>query len=283
MDAHGVQVFHVAHRDAVVVLVSHHLVLQLLPTLQGLVDDHLGAVDQSHRHQLPKLVLVVGEAAAQPAKGECGPHQHRVANLLCGMDCFRHRPAAAALGDPLAAGVHHLAEEVAVLRLDDGLDGGAQHLHVEAIKDPLLVEPARAVQGRLAAEGHEDAVRALPVDDLGHELRGHRQEVNAVRHARRGLNGGDVRVDQHGHDAGLLQGLQRLAARVIELSCLADRQTAGAQHQHLAIAQRQGVRDGRHGRGGGLCDELQELLEKEVRVHGPAAGLGVELDGEPGP
>lgn len=33
VDAHRVKVLHVTHRDAVVVLVAHHFILQLLPPL----------------------------------------------------------------------------------------------------------------------------------------------------------------------------------------------------------------------------------------------------------
>mmetsp|Transcript_53712 Transcript_53712/g.150040 ORF Transcript_53712/g.150040 Transcript_53712/m.150040 type:complete len:338 (-) Transcript_53712:1913-2926(-) len=44
VDAHRVEILHVAHRDAVVVRVPHHLVLELLPALQTLVHDHLRAV-----------------------------------------------------------------------------------------------------------------------------------------------------------------------------------------------------------------------------------------------
>mmetsp|Transcript_71718 Transcript_71718/g.154842 ORF Transcript_71718/g.154842 Transcript_71718/m.154842 type:complete len:1117 (-) Transcript_71718:111-3461(-) len=55
VDAHGVEVLHVAHRDAVVVRVAHHLVLQLLPALQALVDDDLRAVHEGLGHELLQL------------------------------------------------------------------------------------------------------------------------------------------------------------------------------------------------------------------------------------
>ena len=42
MDSHGVKILHIADSDAVIVLVTHHLILQLLPTLQTFVDDYLG-------------------------------------------------------------------------------------------------------------------------------------------------------------------------------------------------------------------------------------------------
>ena len=42
VDAHRVEVLHVADGDAVVAPVAHHLVLDLLPAAQALLDQHLG-------------------------------------------------------------------------------------------------------------------------------------------------------------------------------------------------------------------------------------------------
>mmetsp|Transcript_26885 Transcript_26885/g.61267 ORF Transcript_26885/g.61267 Transcript_26885/m.61267 type:complete len:685 (+) Transcript_26885:1043-3097(+) len=74
VDAHRVEVLHVADRDAVVVGVTDHLVLKLLPTLQALVDNDLWAVHQGGLHQSPQLRVVVGKAAAQATQGESRAH-----------------------------------------------------------------------------------------------------------------------------------------------------------------------------------------------------------------
>ena len=42
MDAEGVEVLHVADGDTVVVLIAYHLVLNLLPALERLLDQYLG-------------------------------------------------------------------------------------------------------------------------------------------------------------------------------------------------------------------------------------------------
>jgi len=53
-------------------------------------------------------------------------------------------------------------------------------------------------------------------------------------HSVRSLYGCDVRVDEDDLAAHLLERLDGLRARVVELARLADREAAGAEEQHLA-------------------------------------------------
>src|SRR5215510_13735848 len=85
------------------------------------------------------------------------------------------------------------------------------------------------IQRRLAAEAQRDGVRPLALDHLLDELRRHRQEVDTLGERARGLVGRDVRIHQHRGDALLLEGLDRLAARVVELTRLADLERAAAE------------------------------------------------------
>ena len=78
-----------------------------------------------------------------------------------------------------------------------------------------------------------DRVGPLALDHLLDELRRHRQEIDPVGEALGGLDGGDVRVDQDGRDALLLERLDRLAPGVVELAGLADLQRAAAEDQDL--------------------------------------------------
>src|SRR5262249_57305139 len=58
--------------------------------------------------------------------------------------------------------------------------------------------------------------------------------MELVGHTLAGLDGGDVGVDQHGGDALLLEGFDRLCAGVIELTGLADLQRPRAEDEDLA-------------------------------------------------
>lgn len=129
VDTHWIEILHVANRDAIVVFIPHHFVLQLLPTLpwmrprptmyinkngasgnatslkqhfsiwatafackkhdkgliseiQGLVNDDLRTVDQSHAHQFPQVLLIVCEATAQASQCIGCPDEHRVSNVF---------------------------------------------------------------------------------------------------------------------------------------------------------------------------------------------------------
>mmetsp|Transcript_13563 Transcript_13563/g.24040 ORF Transcript_13563/g.24040 Transcript_13563/m.24040 type:complete len:838 (+) Transcript_13563:2027-4540(+) len=285
--AEGVEVLHVAHGDAVVGRVAHHLVLHLLPPAQVLVDDHLVGAGEGLGHGLAQLLLVLGEPGAQPAQREGRPHEHRVPDLVGGLEGLVHGGGGVAGGQRLVDLGQLLREDVAVLGGHDHGDLRAQHLHVVPLQHARLEERHAHVERRLAAHGHHDAVRALLLDHLLHEVGLHGQEVDLVRAGAaqvvRRLHGGDVGVDHHHADALLLQGLDGLRARVVELARLPDAQAPRAQQQHLLHVGLVHL----HGRGEldllcALGDRVQEHVEQELRVRGAAAVLRVELGREPG-
>ena len=147
-----------------------------------------------------------------------------------------------------------------------------------------------AVEGGLPAEGEQDAVRPFLFDHALHEVGGDGEEIDLVGDAFAGLDGGDIRVDEDGPDAFFAQGLQGLRTGIVEFAGLPDLQGAGSEHEHLG-----GFLHGRRLRGGGelsadrrLSDDRpvphqgDEAVEEELRIQRAAAGLRMELDGEPG-
>jgi hypothetical protein len=104
VDAQRIKVLHVAHSDAVVVRIAHnlddtptdsvsqaavrddtrvrivrtYLILDLLPALEGLLDEDLLGLRKGHGGQLAQLVDVVGKARTEAAKREASPHHHRI-------------------------------------------------------------------------------------------------------------------------------------------------------------------------------------------------------------
>ena len=67
MNAQRIEILHITHGDAIVVTVTHHLVLYLLPTLQRLLHQHLRREGEGFFSQTVQLFLVVAEARPQPA------------------------------------------------------------------------------------------------------------------------------------------------------------------------------------------------------------------------
>ena len=72
MDAQRVEVLHITNRDTVVVLVAHHLVFYLFPSLQRLLYQHLWREGESLLSLCQQLLLIVAEARAQATKGVGG-------------------------------------------------------------------------------------------------------------------------------------------------------------------------------------------------------------------
>ena len=106
--------------------------------------------------------------------------------------------------------VQLLHEKLPVLRVNDGLDRGAEHTDIVFFKDSGTVQLHSAVQRSLASEREQDALRCLLLNHLLHEIRGHRQEIYLVGNAFGSLHGGNVRIDEDSLYALLLQRLQCL-------------------------------------------------------------------------
>ena len=113
--------------------------------------------------------------------------------------------------DRLDADLIELAsEEVTVFRVHDSLDGRTQYLDVVLLEDAALVERYTAVESRLPAEGEENALRALLLDDLLDEEGGDGEEVDLVSNAFGGLYRGDVGIDEYGAYPLFTHGLECL-------------------------------------------------------------------------
>ena len=89
------------------------------------------------------------------------------------------------------------------------------------------------VQAGLTAQGGQDGVGTLLLNDLSDGGDVQRLDIDVVSNILIGHNGGGVGVDQHHLDALFLQGTAGLGASVVKLSGLADDDGAGAQHQYF--------------------------------------------------
>ena len=75
---------------------------------------------------------------------------------------------------------HGLPEFLAALGLADHADIGGQHLDPVFFEDPDLGHLDGRIERRLAAQGRQQGVRPLSLDDLGHVFRGDRLDIGAV-------------------------------------------------------------------------------------------------------
>ena len=227
--AHRVQVLDGAYDDAVAGAVAHDLHLVLFPADNGLLHQHLvrGGKLQALRHRRAELGLIVRDAATGAAQGEARTQHHGVAQATGDLDRVLHRVRVARARHLEPQLGHGLVEELAVLAALDSSQVAADHLHIVALKRAVLGQLHRGVQAGLAAQRGQQGVWALPLDDLGDELRRDRLHIGAVHESRVSHDGGGVGVDEHDLVAVLLQHLAGLGAGIVELAGLADDDGAG--------------------------------------------------------
>ena len=141
-------------------------------------------------------------------------------------------PGEAALRDLEPDAGHGLLEQLPVLAHLDRAPAGPDEPDPEPVEDAPPAELDREVERRLPAHGRQQRVRPLALEDGLDRLRGERLDVRAVRVLGVGHDRGRVRVDERDAQAFLLEGLDGLRARVVELAGLPDHDRPGADHQH---------------------------------------------------
>ena len=83
MYSERVEVLHVADRDAVVILVPDHLVLDFLPALQGFLHENLRGERESLGTEFLELLVILAEAGPETSEGICSPDNQRVTEGMC--------------------------------------------------------------------------------------------------------------------------------------------------------------------------------------------------------
>ncbi len=126
---------------------------------------------------------------------------------------------------------HRLAEQVAVLRLVDGLARGADELHAVLLQNPLAHQVEGGIERRLAAHGRQQRVRPLLGDDALHDRPVDRLDVGGVGHLRVGHDGRRIGVHQDDPVPLLAQRLAGLGAGIVELARLSDHDGTGADDE----------------------------------------------------
>ena len=265
MHPHGIEVLDRAHDDDVVVAVAHHLELELVPALDGVLDEHLvdRALTQPSLHLRPELLDRVRKASTVAAECEGGTHHRRnrdPAEVVDGGDDAR-------LGRVQATALDSVPEQLPVLGTVDHVHAGAEQLHSELFEHSSVRELDRDVQGRLAPQCRQDRVRPLASEHVAHALQVEWLDVGAIGKARVGHDRGRVRVDDDRAVSVLTQHLERLAARIVELAGLPDHDRAGADH-----ADRVDIATGGHYVAAPSVPTHRSRIGHASCVPGPASG-----------
>ena len=221
------------HHD-VVVAVAHEFELELLPAQDRLLEQNLRgrARGQTGTGDPAQILLVVGHPGPGAAHRERRADHHGIAEILDG-----HQTFIEGVTDRRACGlrahlVHDLLEEFPVLPALDGVDVRTDEFHAVALEYAVFRQRHSRVQRGLSAEGGQQRIGALLLDDLFDHLGGDRLDVGGVGELRVGHDRRRVAVDQHDPQPFGLEDPARLGAGVVELARLPDHDRSGADDQH---------------------------------------------------
>ena len=205
--ADRVDVLDRTHDDDVVRLVAHELELVFLPAEDRLLEENLGR-DRGSQALAGDALEVFGSVSktgAEAAHREGGANDEGVSELGGGRVALLHRVGDEGTCDLGTGALDDLLELLAVLTGADRVDGCADKLDVETLKNAHFGQRDGRVQRRLAAQRGKQCVGAFLFNNRGHDLRGDRLDVRGVGDAGVGHDGCRVGVDEDDAQALLLQ------------------------------------------------------------------------------
>ena len=176
VNAHRVDVLHVADGDAVVRAVAHHLVLDLLPADERLLDEHLpdGAGSESASDDLVELIYGVGDAAAGASERVRGPYNERQADVVHDPVGVFERLRDLRWRNRLPDAHQQIPEQLAVFGVAYGLKRRAEQPDVVLVQDAGVGQLDSQVESGLASERRQHAVRSFLRDDALENFDGQR-------------------------------------------------------------------------------------------------------------
>ena len=224
-----IEIFHVAYGDAIVISVAYHLVLDFFPAFERFFDKHLRGKGQSFLRQSPQFFGIIAKSATKASQGVCRTHYDRITQFGSHIQSLRHTVGGTAAYGLDTYLVQALDKKLTILGVNDSLHRCAEHLYAVALEDAVTVQLDATIQRRLPAEGQQDTVGTLFLNNLGHKIWRHGQEVDFVGKALGGLHSGYIGIDQNSGYALFLHGLERLRSRIIKFAGFAYFECTAAQ------------------------------------------------------
>ena len=222
--AHGVDIFHIANANAIVVGVAHHFILNLFVAEQRFFDQHLPdhrRLQPAHRY-INQFVGGICKAAAFTAESISGANDDGEADFFSegnrAVNVLNDRRLRNGLIDCL----HCLFEQIAILSVSDGIGRSAQNFHIEFIEHARIFEFDGKIQARLSAERRQQSVGAFLLNHVRQKFERQRLHINFVRGVDVGHNRRGVGIDQHNVETFVAQRSTRLSAGIIELRRLTN-------------------------------------------------------------
>ena len=142
MHTNGIEIFHVADRNAVAVVVAHDFIFNLFPPGDRAFNQHLvhTAALQADFRNFFELVAVVRNPAAAAAQRVSGTHYNRIPDAVCYFEARFQVLGHFTVRAGLVNALHGLLEELPVLCHADGVGARADHLHIVFFQKAALFE-----------------------------------------------------------------------------------------------------------------------------------------------
>ena len=182
MNAHRVQIFHVADGNGRIVGVAHNLVFDLFVALDALFNQYLmhrGQFECVFQHRAA-VIFVLREAAACAAQCECRSQHDRVADLLRDPQSVLDRVRDVGGKDRLTERFAELLEQLAILCTLNAAAFRSQQLGAALGKHAFLFKLHRQIQPGLATDAGQDGVRPLIANDFGDIFERQRLHIHLV-------------------------------------------------------------------------------------------------------
>ena len=225
VDTQRVEVFHRGNGEATVVGITDAFELNLLPSLQALLNEYLRCESEGRFSNLLELLFGLADTRTETTQRIGRTDHDRVADVAGCSHSLLHVLASVANRHLEVNLVELLYEEVAVFCVHDRLNRGTQYIHTVLLEHTTEVELCTHVQTSLSTPSEHNAVRALLLDNFSYKKRCHRQEINLVSNTFTCLNCSNVWINEDGTNTLLAQGLESLRTGIVKLTCLANLQS----------------------------------------------------------
>src|SRR5437879_5745692 len=130
MDAHRVEVLHIANGHAIVKAVSNDFIFDFFPSCQILLDQDLWAVIQRPAGSFLQTIVIGAESRPQPSEGICGAQHDGITNLVRCPNRILHGCYRNTLRHPNADFSEFTDEEISILCLTNRLDWSTENVNI---------------------------------------------------------------------------------------------------------------------------------------------------------
>ena len=202
MDTHGVDILHVAYHDTGIIGITHHLVLELFPAQNALLDEYLvdTAAFQAQFSDRDEFFLCPGNSTASPAQGIGRPDDKGQAQFIDHCNCILNGVHGLAAGYRLTDTLHGLFEQVPVLGILYGFQWCTVKFDIVFLKYPHPGQFTNNVQPGLPPQSRDHSVWPLLFNDALNNFGFDGFYIHHICHFRVGHDSGRVGVNEyHAH------------------------------------------------------------------------------------